>query len=306
LYAAEHELTAEIDAMPGVCAIIVTFNPDAQLVANISALASQVAEIVIVDNASRPEGLQIVAEAARQSVVSVIHQTENVGIAAALNIGVGFAVKRDCPWVVTFDQDSSAPAGFVPELLNAWHTCPFHSDVALISPRYRDRYTGKVASYAAAQNSGRVGEVMTTITSGNLVRSDVFAVVGLFEESFFMDCVDHEFCLRLRSKGFRLIEAPEAILEHSLGRMELHAIAGRQFKTFNHSPLRRYYNARNRILVYRRYGGSFPGWVWGDLGNFMREIGGIVIFEQQKIAKLAAICRGLIDGLLGRTGKLSN
>lgn len=289
-----------------VCAIIVSYDPETQLLTAIAALAPQVAEIVIIDNASRPEGLQVVAEAAKQAGVVVIHNAANLGIAAALNVGVRFAVERGYPWVVTFDQDSCAPAGFVATLLNAWQSCPYRIEVALVSPRYRDQFTGRIASYVSVTSVAAVGEVMTTMTSGNLVRSDVFAVAGLFDESFFMDCVDHEFCLRLRSKGYRLIEAAEAILEHSLGRMELHSLAGRQFKTFNHSPLRRYYNARNRILVYRRYGGRFPGWFWGDLGNFIREIGGIVFFELQAGEKLVAICRGIIHGLLGRTGKLGN
>lgn len=286
-----------------VCAVIVSYNPESQLIDNVCTLASQVGEIVIVDNASLPEGMQLVAEAAKQVKVTVIYNDTNLGIAAALNVGVRFALDRGYPWVMTFDQDSSAPAGFVAALLDAWQACSFRLEVALVSPRYQDRFTGRIASYATASVDG-AGEVMTTMTSGNLVRSDVFAVAGLFDESLFMDCVDHEFCLRLRRHGYRLIEARDALLEHSLGCMELHTLAGRQFKIFNHSPLRRYYNARNRILVYRRYGSRFPRWVCSDLVNFIRELGGIVIFEQLKAEKLVAVCRGITHGLLGRTGKL--
>lgn len=289
-----------------VCAIIVTYNPAPQLIDSIIALAPQVGEIVIVDNASGAEGLQVVSAAAKHERLSVIYHADNLGIAAALNSGVRFALDRGYPWVATFDQDSSATPGFIAALLAAWYACPYRSGVVLVGPRYRDRYTGTIASYAAGIATDVFTEVMTTMTSGNLVRADVFAVTDMFDESFFMDCVDHEFCLRLRHHGYRLIEARDALLEHSLGQMVYHTVAHLRFKTFNHSPLRRYYNARNRVLVYRRYGRKFPGWLCTDLANFCREIGGIVFFEEQAVTKLIAVFRGIVHGLSGRTGKICN
>ena len=286
-----------------VCAIIVTYNPAQQLVNNIVALTSQVGEIVIVDNASGAEGLQIVAEAAEHGRVSVVSNAENLGIAAALNIGVRFALERGYPWIATFDQDSTAPEGFIGALLTSWNACPFRSAVALVSSRYQDRRTSMISSYATVKFDDSCGEIETTMTSGNLLRSEVFSVAGFFDEAFFMDCVDHEFCLRMRRKGYRIIEATAAVLIHSLGQMSLHSFAGRRFKVFNHSPIRRYYNARNRILLYLRYGRTFPGWFCSDLFNFSREIAGIIIFEQNSWAKLGAIIRGVVHGLLGRIGK---
>jgi rhamnosyltransferase len=286
-----------------VCAIIVTYNPDPQLVHNITALSTQVGEIVIVDNASGAEGQQVVFEAAKDGRVTVISNTENLGIAAALNRGVRFALDRSYPWVATFDQDSTAQEGFIEALLAAWNACQFHNEVGLVSPRYQDRHTGRIGSYVTGKSDGFFSEIATTMTSGNLVRSEVFAVAGLFDEALFIDCVDHEFCLRLRSKGYRLIEAKSAILVHSLGRMTIHAFAGKGFKVFNHSPLRRYYNARNRILLYRRYGRKFSDWFRRDLFNFCREIVGIIFFEQNAWAKLGAITRGVAHGLLGKMGK---
>jgi rhamnosyltransferase len=226
-----------------------------------------------------------------------------LGIAAALNIGIRFALERDYPWVATFDQDSTAPDGFIEDLLAAWNTCQFKNEVAIVGPQYRDRHTGRISSYIAGESDDVFGEVFTTMTSGNLVRSNVFAVAGFFDETLFIDCVDHEFCLRLRSRGYRLIESTDAILIHSLGRMTLHAVAGRVFKVFNHSPLRRYYNARNRVLLYRRYGSAFFGWLCRDLYNFCKEIAGIILFESNAGAKVGAIARGVVHGLLGRTGK---
>jgi rhamnosyltransferase len=286
-----------------VCAVIVTYNPEPQLVNNLCALAAQVGWIVIVDNSSGAEGQQVLSEVARHERVTLLGNAENLGIAAALNIGVRFALERGYLWVATFDQDSTVQERFIEALLAAWNACQFKNVVAIVSPRYRDRYTGMISSYVAGEPDGVFGDVATTMTSGNLVRSEMFAIAGLFDESLFIDCVDHEFCLRLRSKGYRLIEARDAILVHSLGRMSVHTIAGKGFKVFNHNPLRRYYNARNRVILYRRYGSTFFGWLCRDMFNFCKEIVGIILFERDAGSKLCAIARGVAHGLSGRMGK---
>lgn len=286
-----------------VCAIIVSYNPTTALLDNISAIAPQVAEIIVVDNGSSAPAIEVLRQIGLRSGCRLIYNNDNLGIAAALNIGIEQAVTCGYSWVATFDQDSLVCDGFIAELLRAWEECPYRDRVALISPRYQDPGTGTVSNYSHANGESRFSEVTHTMTSGNLVRSEVFARVGLFDEMFFMDCVDHEFCLRLRCHGYRLIEAHNALLQHALGSMTLRSLFGRNCKIYNHSPLRRYYNARNRLVVYKRYVRSFPRWIVADLGNFCREIAGIILFEQNAPAKLAAILKGVAHGLIGKMGK---
>lgn len=286
-----------------ICAIIVTYNPAPELTGNVSLLLPQVDEVVIVDNGSGQDGQALLDSVTERFGCRIIRNGQNLGIAAALNIGVRHALAAGYPWVATFDQDSTVTDGFIPALLMSWQSCPFRDRVALVSPKCRDKATGALGSYAAEVGNGSFSEIENTITSGNLVRSDVFSRVGLFAEPFFMDCVDHEFCLRLRREEYRLIESSNAILQHSLGSMTQHRLLGRPCKVYNHSPLRRYYNARNRLVVYRRYLRHFPRWIVRDLGNFFREIAGIILFERDRFAKLAAIGRGLLHGLCGKMGK---
>lgn len=286
-----------------VCAIIVSYNPTTALLDNIAAIASQVAEIIVIDNGSRAPSTEVLRQIGLRSGCRLIYNNDNLGIAAALNIGIEQAVASGYSWVATFDQDSLVCDGFIAELLRAWEECPYRDRVALISPRYQDPGTGNVSSYSHGSGESLFSEVTHTMTSGDLVRSKVFDHVGLFDAPFFMDCVDHEFCLRLRRHGYRLIEAHNALLQHALGSMTLRSLFGRNCKIYNHPPLRRYYNARNRVVVYKRYAQDFPGWVVSDLGNFCREIAGIILFEQDVLAKLAAIGKGVVHGLSGKMGK---
>jgi rhamnosyltransferase len=284
-----------------VCAILVTHNPSADLQHNIDSLAGQVAAVLVIDNGSSPEHAAVLEELRQLPSVELIRNPVNAGIGAALNRGVRLAIERRYPWVLTLDQDSLLPAGFVARLLEEYARHPSRQTIGLVAPRYREQRLGVLhdKSPSAGPDSSIV---TTTMMSGNLVRTDVAASVGYYDESFFIDYVDHEFCLRMGRRGFRVMQCRTAILEHNLGRMSQRNVAGRTWITTNHNPLRRYYNARNRIRVYRKYIGFAPGWVMRDLRSFAVEIAKIVLLEQQRVGKLRAVFKGVMEGF-GATGR---
>lgn len=59
-------------------------------------------------------------------------------------------------------------------------------------------------------------EVKTMITSGNLVRAEVFNSLK-FREEFFMDQVDFDFDYNLRKLGYKIILADGYFIDHRLG-----------------------------------------------------------------------------------------
>ena len=276
-----------------------TFNPGGGLLENITALRPQVQEVVVVDNGSTD--LEPIRQVEKCGV-KVFYNEENLGIAAALNIGMKYALERGYTWVATFDQDSKPPPEFVKRLLEPHDTYPNKDHIAILSPVYRDEATGTVFQHGE-QNGEPFQEVVSTMTSGNLVKADALARVGLFEEDLFIDYVDHEFCLRARKSGFRVLESRTAILNHNLGETEKYTKFGLTFHATNHSPLRRYYNARNRLVVYRRYFTSEPRWVLKDVLGFFKEVSKIILVERDKEAKLKAVGQGLLHGFTGKMGK---
>ena len=128
-----------------VCAVIVAFNPSERLLENVAALRPQVAEVVVVDNASSPSTLQDIQEVEKCGA-KVFYNEENLGIAAALNIGVNYALEQGYAWIATFDQDSQPPPEFVERLLGTYDPYPDKERVAILSPIYRDEATGTVFS----------------------------------------------------------------------------------------------------------------------------------------------------------------
>jgi rhamnosyltransferase len=98
------------------------------------------------------------------------------------------------------------------------------------------------------------------------------------------------------------MEARDAVLDHRYGQPTRHRLGWMRPLVTNHAAVRRYYQARNRLVVYRDYARFDPRWLVADLREFLRDTAKIVCFEQQRAAKLVAILRGGWDGWRGRMG----
>lgn len=291
---------------PRICGIIVTYNPGSYILENVNRLCEQVDEAVIVDNGSSTTAKELLRALDGQGTIKLIFNPENLGIAAALNIGLNYALSYGYEWAATFDQDSRVTAGMLQTMLGV--TAELELDqVAILAPRYRDQSTGRVTSYAKTDLVSRedgYSELVTTITSGNLVNLKAFREIGPFKEDLFIDYVDKEYCLRCGVMGYKVYEIFSAVLEHNLGVPSQHQFLGKRPVTTNHSPLRRYYIFRNRIYVYKQYFGSHPSWVVRDMSASLKEVLKIVLFEENRRKKLKSIFRGIGHGMIGRFGKI--
>jgi rhamnosyltransferase len=282
---------------------MVTYNPDPALERNIRALLSQVDRLIVVDNHSEPPARAFLAGIAAACGFEVIWNSENLGLATALNSGIRRALEsNDYQWIATFDQDSRVSPGFIETMLKTCAACPFRDQVALIAPYHLLFPEDPAARALQAQLSPPFRERLAVMQSGSLLSQAGLRRVGLLDESFFIDYVDFELCLRLRKHGFRIIEAVNAVLVHKLGTPTSHTVLRTTYVVFNHPPLRRYYIARNRLRVYCRYLSFDPGWVCRDAWYWFKEVIKLLLFERDRGQKLRYMARGAWHALRGRTG----
>src|SRR5947207_11413758 len=191
-----------------VCAVMVTYNPEQSFEQTVRDLLPQVGKLIIVDNQSSSVAHALIRQAASTHGVEVIWNARNMGVAGALNRGIDRALASGpYRWIATFDQDSRVPADYLKTVFESYLTCPFRETVAMIGGTYIAPKMEAVPGSMPTLNGAAFREVKTLMTSGSLLRSSVFGVCGRFDQSLFMDCVDHEFCLRLRGHGFRVIQA---------------------------------------------------------------------------------------------------
>jgi len=282
---------------------MVTYHAGAEALENISIVLPQVQGLVVVDNGSAAEEIGSLRESSQAFGFQLIENHENRGIAEALNQGIEWARSRGYPWVILFDQDSTITNGFIQQMFAAWESHPRRERVGSIHPRYKDRVTGVEAPIQRAKDDG--GPV-TSLTSGSLIPTWIFDRIGYFASDFFIDCVDIEFCFRLRASGYYVADSKQAILLHSPGHPERVSVMGFGFSPTHHSAARRYYMSRNRVVVCRRYIRLFPGMVLQYVYTTLRETAKCFLAERDRLRKLRNFLLGTWDGLVGRMGKREN
>lgn len=300
------------DAASTVCAVIVSYHPDPLTLLNlIDGLAPQVGAVVLVDNASdgvwqRALGVTMAARGG-----ALLSQPNNVGLAAAQNIGIEWARSHGYRHVLLLDQDSEPGEGMVFALLAALQTLSAtNQPTAAVGPRFHDRREHRHAPFVRlgfpmsrklwCDGAGQTIACDFLISSGALIPLDVFDRVGLMDAGLFIDNVDLEWGFRARAQGYGLYGVCAATMQHRLGdtRYSLPLDAG---QVVVHGPLRLYYMMRNRVLLYRMP--HTPRvWIAQDLPRVLVKLLLFGVLIGPRLRNLHCMLRGLRDGLRGRQG----
>ena len=300
-----------------VAAVVVTYHPEVvQLQSLLEALLPQVGAIFVVDNTDTYEAEWPSRLFHDIPAVQIIRNRENLGVAAAQNIGISTALSGGFEYILISDQDSMPSHKMVEELRRAFDSVVLQNrKVAAIGPCYVDEYTGAFVPFQTldtlrcfhrsprVQLKGSPVQVLTMISSGTLLSCAAVRDIGLMMDGLFIDHVDTEWCFRARSMGYALFGAPHARLSHRLGERSFWVWAGVWRKHTEYGPRRLYYRYRNFVILCKLpYVGTCwkvrAGWNW--LGDAYAQL----VFSRGRLAKLAAIIRGVSDGLRGRQGPL--
>ncbi|HBW1978180.1 TPA: glycosyltransferase family 2 protein [Klebsiella quasipneumoniae] len=238
-----------------VSAIIVTFNPELDVLSElISSLNSQVENVVIVDNCSK--NILQIKELKEKKRFVLIEEPTNIGLAAAQNHGIKEAVNNSTH-IVIFDQDSSITSSFIENQLKCEKLLLDRGEkVSAVGPKFCDKISGY--EYPATLYHGpfikntkvnaQPVEATFIIASGSLIRISVLKEVGLMLDDFFIDFVDVEWCLRANSKGYKCFINPFETMQHSIGDLRVR-IFGRMISL--HSDFRKFYIYRNGMFMIR-------------------------------------------------------
>jgi rhamnosyltransferase len=296
-------------AADGVCAIVVTYRPDPDVLRReLAAVRPQVRHVVIVDNTG--DGgthLGAVREIGDAVVLSQLH---NVGLAAAQNAGIEWARRAGSSTVLILDQDSVPAPDMVSRLAAALDELSRTRRVAAVGPVFHDPREDRDAPFV------RIAFPMSTklwcgpeqaaveadflISSGALIPIDVLDEVGAMDEGLFIDNVDMEWSFRARGKGLALFGVCAARMEHRLGDDRVPVLAG-MHSVVRHGPTRLYFIMRNRLRLYR-----LPYtprvWIAQDLPRVLAKFFIFSVLVGPRGRNVRYMVRGLLDGVRGRTG----
>jgi len=281
-----------------IAAVIVLYNPDKNVIDNLNSYINQVDKLFVVDN-SDVHQLPLVEKFKSINKVEYIDNKTNIGIAAALNIGAKKAIEEKFDYLLTMDQDSEASPLMVSKLLECFSIDP---KIAIVSPLILHR-TGRNINYDTTKSCQQVYSVWT---SGNLVDLKIFPITGGYKEDFFIDYVDHEFCLRLNKMGFKIYVCYKVVLKHSLGKIKEKNLLFRKVYPTNHSALRIYYRTRNRFYLKKTYKKIVPDFFRKDDIEFWKTFLKAILFEKDRFNKLKYFLLGYIHYKRNKFGNLKS
>lgn len=262
--------------------VVVTYFPDDGFLIRLEKMAKLFCRVIVVDNGGT------LSESVVQDNVSLIILEKNSGLAAGLNRGIRCALLRGAEWIVTLDQDSLLSERFLASCAQAISLRDhiFILGANYCTPEGRKKFRG--GDYG-------VGRAKTVITSGMLVHKTVFDKVGLMREEFFIDSIDHEFCLRARRSGFYVYFNLEVAMTHSIGDYQSRTLFGTPIYK---SSLRRYTISRNGVVTILEYAGSDPMWALKRFAGLFLEFSVILVCEKNKLERIGLFFKGLMHGLM--------
>lgn len=267
---------------------IVLFNPKIErLRENIEAVYrnKKTSTIIIIDNASENEDeIRKLLQGYEQ--IEYIRNAYNLGIAKALNQICARAKERNQSFVLTLDQDSVCPEN----ILEEYEKYTDLDRLGILCPQIRDRN----CDWVQPQKMKEVTVLKKCITSGSLVSLEAWEAVCGFDEIMFIDGVDHDFCARIRQKGYEIYQVNRVVLLHEIGSITVRRCLFWKVIVKNHASFRKYYIARNTVFLARKRKAA-----WLIAKSYLQVVKQfliVLLYEQDKQEKLRAIIKGARDG----------
>ena len=283
-----------MEATGRVEAIVVAHDSAAALPACLAALAREGVPVRVVDNASQDGS----AEIAERAGARVTRLPRNEGYGRANNAG---ARASEAEFLLIANPDVALDPGAVAALLAATEHYP---DAALFAPRIVEpdgRFFFQPRSLLATilrNGRGRPcqpeGDCCAPFLSGAcfLVRRQVFAALGGFDEAIFLFYEDDDLCRRLTDAGHAIVHVHDAVARHGRGRSSAPA-PGRIFRS-------RWHQAWSKAYVSAKYGLASPAPAMFAL-NALRTLLAVLTFRRATIERYAGSAAGAWAHWRGRS-----
>lgn len=290
-------------AQPEVTVIIINWNLPEKTIECLNSLAQleMPHQTIVVDNGSSDKSIPRIQQAFPD--ITLISLPENVGFGTACNLAVARALENPaCNYVLLLNNDAIIHPVALTALVQTAVTYP---SVGILGPKIYYRHQSQMFWYAgarcrrgvlAAADTGRGEqdrgqfdtrrEVDFVFGAAMLIRREVFARIGFFDERFFLYLEDMDFCLRARQAGFLLHFVPQAHVWH-------HGSAS----TKNNGAFRKYHYARSTVLFLKKHASPLH---WPTvLGFWLLVLIRVVIGElwQGNMAVVRSYWSGFLHGL---------
>jgi rhamnosyltransferase len=232
-----------------IYSVVVIYNPDESIEDRLQFLSNESDFLVVIVNQT-----DVFGDFKNQiSNADFIILGENIGLAKALNIGIKRCLEDTyCKSIVFFDQDSMPSSNSIKilekrlESISSIKIASIGLNIVDIKGNHQKIFND--TDYKSENLNYK--EVDVIITSGSLIPVTVLKDVGLMDESLFIDYIDYEWCLRAKSKGYKIMKLNDINLYHNMGD-QLIDIFGIK-RPYHKNESRHFYIIRNQLILINR------------------------------------------------------
>lgn len=299
---------------------IVAFKPDwSELLNRVQRLNHCGLGVLIIDNTPSEDDIEFQAHQSNQShsshhshkdsllQLAGIHYHEmggNLGICKAYNYAVECSLQLGAEWMFTFDQDTQISSSQIEQFVN-------HAQSLLESKSFEKPVGMIVPSLQLAENlfigpnhpSETYEIISQAMSSGSFLNLSIFTSSGGFDETYWLDGFDHDYCLQLKANGYGVVRIHSVILKHSLGnvrKVQPFFLRSPRYLS-QHEGWRRRLIARNRRVLWKKFP-QFQAIISEEQSRERQELRESILFEHQGIMKAIQYALGILDFYRGKRG----
>lgn len=241
------------------------YNDTIQCIQSLNKIDYENYEVVIVDNKSTDDSLGKLKKyiEGQKEYLKVKHtliaSENNNGFAAGNNIGIKYALKNNCDFVLLINTDTLVEEDFLKELMipfsNSEEVGISTGKIYYESKRDTFWFAGGIFNekrfYGAhigqgEKDMGQYDEQKNiSFCTGCLmmIKKQVLEKIGLLSEEYFMYYEDVDYCLKVMEEEYKIVYAPKAKIYHKVSS----STGGEE------SPFAIEWNTRNRIRLMKKF-----------------------------------------------------
>jgi rhamnosyltransferase len=256
-----------------ILGIIVTYNPDFEkFLLNVKSIICQVDYLLVFDNNSlNRDSFYKLNDFDR---LGIFFSDSNIGLGSAYN----YAVKNyQFDYLVTFDQDTLLSDNCISRLLVYFND----PKVGIVGPAFSHFNSSK----------SDVSQVTALIQSCSIFKYELFENIGLFNEAYFIDSIDFEYCLRTKIGGYSILCINNVFISHQLG--DTKSFFGIFYSS--HNNIRNFFIARNHVNLTIRFFKFFPQFIFRKNVFFILHFFKLCVLERD-FKKIRFFVCGFIRG----------
>jgi GT2 family glycosyltransferase len=242
--------------------VTVLYASDIVLPGFIASLAKQTDtpfRVYFIDNSPTGSCLSLARTLAESAGLDAVFKRGhgNVGIAKGNNLGIELALADRCSHVLLANNDVEFGAGTLASLMQALRS----TQAMAVTPKFYYHGTERLLWYAGGHINPWTLRIIhngmhrkdagqfDSLTKAQfapacfmLLRADVFSIVGLMDEDYFVYYEDADFAWRMKRRGMDFVFTPHIVVSHKVSTLT----GGPE------SPFTLYYTNRNRIYFARK------------------------------------------------------